>query len=81
MSSRAPGDPRCKDCPEPHEPGRSRCEACAERHRMAAAERLADRKARKRCAVCGAPAAKRKRDGRRGTVCERHAAYYLARAR
>lgn len=74
MAARDPNDPRCKDCPEPHEPGRSRCAACAERHRLAARERTAARKKAKRCVVCG-------RSARGGTtLCQTHRDYYRVRA-
>lgn len=74
MAARETGDPRCKDCPEPHEPGRSRCGTCAEKHRLAAAERTAKLKKNKRCVVCGKAAA-------RGlTLCTQHREYYRIRA-
>ncbi len=74
MAHREPADPRCKDCPEPHEPNRSRCAACAERHRVAAAVTVAKRRKGKRCVTCGKPAT----GGT--TLCSAHRAYYRERA-
>lgn len=74
MSAREPGDPRCKDCPEPHEPGRVRCEPCAELHRKAAAEARSKRVKSKRCVVCG------KATAAGTTLCGTHRTYYRDRA-
>lgn len=73
MSARVPGDPRCKDCAEPHEDGRTRCAACAEKRRVDEAAMRAQRKKRHACVTCGKPAAKDR------TLCRRHLEYYAAR--
>lgn len=79
MAQRAHDDPRCKDCPADREPDRSRCAECAERHRKEASKVAKARRKAGLCVTCGAPVAKRARDGKRGTLCAEHAAYYLAR--
>jgi len=81
VSQRAPGDDRCKDCPELHEPGRSRCAECAAKRRQIETDGRAQRRKRRQCLTCGAAVGKRKRDGKLARHCPRHADYYAARAR
>lgn len=73
MSARAPGDPRCKDCPADHEPDRSRCATCAERHRKESSAANKERRARGLCVTCGA----RAKPGKR--YCAADLAYYASR--
>ncbi|HEY3256265.1 MAG TPA: hypothetical protein VGJ91_20040 [Polyangiaceae bacterium] len=80
MSARAPGDPRCKDCPANHEPGKSRCTDCAARHRKAAALKAAERRKAGKCVTCGGKVAKIKQGGGPAKYCKEHLAYYAARA-
>jgi hypothetical protein len=84
MAHREPGDPRCKDCADPHEPSASRCAACAARHRLDAAERARKRLVAKRCIVCGQPAAKdrlrTKKKQKLTRYCATHLDYYAERA-
>lgn len=79
MSARAPGDPRCKDCPEDHEPGKSRCAACAERHRKASAARAEARRETGKCVTCGGKVAKLTQYGKPSKYCKTHLAYYSDR--
>lgn len=83
MAQRAPNDPRCKDCPDPHEPGKARCAACLERRREEAAVAREEAKAKRKCVVCGAPAAPDRRGaavkGRATTLCKAHQRYYAER--
>lgn len=77
MAYREPGDPRCKDCPEPHQRGRARCVACELAHRRATRLRRLDLRKRRLCLVCSAPVVKRPAWRR---YCRKHLRYYAARA-
>jgi hypothetical protein len=85
MAQRVANDPRCKDCSDPHEPGKARCAACLKRRREEAAVAREDAKAKRRCVVCGAPAAPNHnytRDPKRAppsTLCKVHQRYYAER--
>lgn len=78
MAHREPNDPRCKDCPEPHEPGAARCAACADEHRLASKARRERLRKQRRCLVCAEPVGKRQ-DGKPARYCSKHLRYYAAR--
>lgn len=74
MAARPPGDPRCKDCPEPREEDRTRCAKCARERRDVEARVREERRRKHACLVCSKPV---KRDRR---YCLTHLKYYAKRS-